>query len=559
MLIRRSPFLRVVGADMSKLSRIVCVIALGCSPVVAQDYFGGYQPVVTTAYQPYSTVSQPYQAGPVYGSRYLPPPSYGAYPAAPRFANRVANFFRPRPLFNPPLIRRPLVQRPLLGRPLFPRLRQRLWRPRQFMPTYAASYSAVPIAATGAIASVPMAACQSACMPIQCDCACPTACEEPRYETVERTVMVPKLVEEQQKYTEVTYDRVPKQREVTVYETVPVTRTVAQREQVWEPETKTRREQYTVMKPVTVSRPYEVTVAVPERVRRTGYRTEYRPEMRSRVEEYTEMVPQRVRKTASRKVCTTTPVTRMQTYTQRSGHWETQQVAVNRPLMATVAATTVSAASGLGGCSPCVPVSCGCQTEYMTRQVFVPETVQVQRPVTTYQSAMVDQPYSYDEITYKPVKRQRTVQVQQMKTVRVPYEYTEVVYRDKKETRTEQVQRMVPERHERTVEYVEMVPKTKTRNVKVTEYREVARKKTETYTALVPREVERVRTVQGLQRHAHEGDRAGVGSIVRWDGHSIAPKLPGSVAHATDPASASHDASETGSPAVRGQVVHYGR
>lgn len=482
---------------MSNLSRIACLIALGCSPVVAQDYFGGYPPVVMTGYQPFSTVSQPYyQPGPVYGSNYLPRPSYRAYPPAPGFANRVANFFRPRPLFNPPLIRRPLMQRPLQRRPLFPRLRQRQWQPRQFMPAYAASYAAVPIAATGAIASVPMAACQSACMPIQCDCACPTACEEPQYQTVERTVMVPKLVEEKQRYTEIKYVEVPREREVTVYETVPEVRTVAQREQVWEPETKTRKEQYTVMKPVTVSRPYDVTVSVPVRVRKTGFRTEYRPEVRNKVEEYTEMIPQRVRKTASRKVCTTTPVTRMQTFTQQSGHWETQQVAVNRPLMATVAATTVSAASGLGGCSPCVPVNCGCQTEYMTRQVYVPEAVQVQRPVTTYQSALVDQPYSYDEITYKPVKRQRTVQVQHMKTVQVPFEYTEVVYREKKERRTEQVQQMVAERHERTVEYTEMVPKTRVRNVKVTEYREVARKKKETYTALVPREVERVRTVQ---------------------------------------------------------------
>ena len=476
---------------MSNLFRIACAVALGCLPAVAQDYFGGYTPVSMAGYQPFATVSQPiYQVAPAYGSAYLPRPSYGAYPPAPGFANRVANFFRPRPLFRQPLVRRPL----------FPRLRQRLWRPRRFMPAYAAGYSAMPITTTGAIASVPIAACQSACMPIQCDNVCPTACstarEEPRYETVERTVMVPKLVEEKRKVKEIKYAEVKRERDVTVYETRPFERTVAQREQVWEPVTRERKEQYTVMKPVVENVRREVIVSVPERVRRTSTRTEYRPEYRNRVEEYTVKVPQRVRKTASRKVCTTVPVTQMQTVTQRSGHWETQQVAVNRPLMSTVAATTVSAASGMGGCSPCVPVSCGCQTAYMTRQVFVPETVSVQRPVTRYQTAMVDQPYSYDELTYQSVKRQRTVRVEHMRAVQVPFEYEEVVYRDKKEYRSERVQRMVEQRRERTVQYTEMVPRTKVRNVKVTEYREVPTKRRETYTALVPREVEREVTVQ---------------------------------------------------------------
>lgn len=342
---------------------------------------------------------------------------------------------------------------------------------------------------------VPVAATQCVTMPVQC---APVA-TAPRYEerSVERTVMVPKLVNERRKVREIEYKRVQQERDVTVYKTVPRVRNVEQRREVMEPVTRTKTEEYTRMVPVVEDVRREVTVSVPERVRKTAYRTELRPEYRNVTREYTEMVPTRVRRTATRSVTRNVPITRSRQYTQDAGYWATQQVAVQQPLTATVAATSVGAATGMGGgCCGCVPVSCGCQTQYMTQQVYVPRTVRRQQNYTEIQQQTVQVPYDYEELTYRPVKRQRTVRQERMRQVQVPYDYTEVVYRDKKEYRTEKVERMVAQRRQRTIRFTEMVPRTRIENVKVTEYESVPVKEKETFTALVPTEIERDVTVQ---------------------------------------------------------------
>ena len=364
-----------------------------------------------------------------------------------------------------------------------------------YAPRYAANFASAPMMSAGAIGCVPMAATQCVTVPIQC---APVTVAQPRYEerTVERTVMVPKLVDEKRKVREVRYKNVQKEREVTVYETRPRVRTVQRKREVFEPAIKQRTENYTVMKPVVEERQREVLVSVPERIRKTAYRTELRPEYRNAIEEYTVMVPHRVRRTATRTETRSVPVTRTQTVNQDAGYWATQQVPVQRPITQMVAATSVGAASGIGGCCPCVPVSCGCQTEYMTRQVYVPQTVQRQQQYTAYQQQTVEVPYDYEQVTMVPTRRQRTVRQTRMRQVKVPYEYTEVVYRDKKEYRTEKVERMVAERRQRTIEYTAMVPKTKIENVRVTEYESVPVKRRETYTASVPEEIEREVTVQ---------------------------------------------------------------
>ncbi len=359
---------------------------------------------------------------------------------------------------------------------------------------YATGFASGPAIVSGPVAAVPMAVTQCVTVPIQCS---PIAAA-PRYEerTVERTVMVPELVEEKRKVREIEYRPVKKQREVTVYEVRPKTRTVEQKYEVMEPVERLRKERYTVMKPVVQEVKREVTVAVPERVRRTAYRTEYRPEYRNVKEQYTAMVPQRVRRTGKRTVLQTVPVQRTQTVMQDAGYWQTEQVAIQRPVTAMVAATTVSATSGIGGCSPCLPVACGCQTEYMARRVYVPRTVQRQQAYTAYEQRRVEVPYEYEEITMVPVQRERTVRVERVRQVKVPYDYTEVVYRDKKELVTERVERLVEEERERTVRVTEMVPRTRIENVKVTEYEEIPVKKNETYVAMEPRTIEREVTVQ---------------------------------------------------------------
>lgn len=361
-------------------------------------------------------------------------------------------------------------------------------------PTYAAGFSSVPLMPSGPIASVPMAASHCVAVPVQCS----PVVVAPRYEerTVERTVMVPKLVDEKRKVREIEYRTVERERDVTVYEVRPRTRTVQEKHEVLEPVTRTRKEQYTVLKPVTEKVRREVTVSVPVEVQRTGYRTEYRPEYRNVVENYDVIVPKRVRRKATQTVSRMVPVQRTRTVRHNGGYWATQQVAVERPITAMVAATSVSAASGIGGCSPCVPVSCGCQTEYMARQVFVPQTVERQQPYTTWQPQLVEVPFEYDQVVYQRERRQRTVRHERLRAVKVPVEYTEVVYRDKKDFITERVERLVEEPRERTIRYTELVPRTKVENVRVTEYEEVPVKKRETYTALVPREVEREITVQ---------------------------------------------------------------
>ncbi len=386
-----------------------------------------------------------------------------------------------------------------------------------FAPAYTTGLASAPLMSASAIGGcVPVAATQCVTMPIQC---APVA-TAPRYEerTVERTVMVPKLVNETRKVREVEYKRVPKEREVTVYETRPRVRTVEQRRQIMEPVTRTRKERYTVMKPVVTREQREVVVSVPERVRKTAYRTELRTEYRTVPQEYTEMVPTRVRRTANRTETRSVPITRTRQVSQNSGYWTTRQVAVQQPLTQTVAATSVGAATGMGGgCCGCVPVSCGCQTQYLTQQVYVPRTVQCQQNYTEMQQQTVQVPYEYEEVTYKPVRKQRMVRQHRTRQVKVPYEYTEVVYRDRKEMRTEQVERMVEQERERTIRFTEMVPKTRIENVKVTEYESVPVQKRETYTALVPTEIERDVTVQVYKdtpRRVTERIRVPVGGTV---------------------------------------------
>jgi hypothetical protein len=350
-----------------------------------------------------------------------------------------------------------------------------------------------PMMTAGAVGCMPVTQCVT--VPMQCQ----TVAIQPRYEerTVERTVMVPKLVNEKRKVREVQYKSVQRERDVTVYETRPRVRNVKQRRQVMEPVTRTKTEYYSVMKPVVENVRREVTVSVPETVRRQAFRTEYRPQYRTVKEDYTEMVPVRERHTATRRVARSVPVTSSRTVMQDAGYWATQQVAVQRPMAQTVAATTVGAATGIGGaCGACVPVSCGCQTDYMTRRVYVPRQVAMQQQCTSMRQEMVEVPYEYEKVTYRPVTRQRTVRQERLQQVRVPYDYEEVVYRDRKEFRTEQVERMVEQKRQRTIRFTEMVPRTKVENVRVTEYEEVPVKKRETYTALVPREIEREVTVQ---------------------------------------------------------------
>lgn len=391
------------------------------------------------------------------------------------------------------------------------------YQSNSFAPMYTTGLSAAPMMSAGAIGGcVPVAATQCVTLPIQCG----TVAAAPRYEerTVERTVMVPNLVNEKRKVREIEYKQVQKERDVTVYETVPRVRTVEQRRQILEPVTRTRTENYTRMVPVTENVQREVTVTVPERVRRTGYRNELRPEYRNVLQEYTEMVPTRVRRTATRNVTRNVPVSRSRTYAQDAGYWATRQVAVNQPLTQTVAATSVGAATGMGGgCCGCVPVSCGCQTQYLTQQVYVPRTVQCQQNYTEMQQQTVQVPYEYEEVSYQPVKRQRTVRQERMRQVQVPYEFTEVVYRDRKEMRTEKVERMVAQKRQRTIRFTEMVPKTRIENVKVTEYESVPVKKRETYTAMVPTEIEREVTVQVYKdtpRRVTERVRVPIGGTV---------------------------------------------
>ena len=99
---------------------------------------------------------------------------------------------------------------------------------------------------------------------------CPPPCV--RYECVEKTVMVPHTEFEERTITCVEYRPEQREKTVTVYRQVPVTKQVTKTCTIMVPEKRVRQEEFTVCKPVWETATRNYTVMVPHQVERSGTR-----------------------------------------------------------------------------------------------------------------------------------------------------------------------------------------------------------------------------------------------------------------------------------------------
>jgi hypothetical protein len=313
-----------------------------------------------------------------------------------------------------------------------------------------------------------------------------------------------------------------RQRTVVVQRTVPETRQVTREYTVAVPETRTRTVEYNVCRTVwreeqreyTVQVPYEeeveaqrmecrlvptpqtITVMVPETRTRTVNYTVCRPTWREEEVEYTVQVPHREVREGVRQECRLVPVTVQRTVCRDQGSW--QQVICDVP------------SCGHPGCNAC------CHRQFC-RNVWVPNIVEEQVPVTVHRSEVVEVPYQYHVTVCRPetrtrvvripemveeqqsrevqftvcVPQEREITVQRTEMVSVPYRYTVTRCRPQVRTATVRVPEVVTETQSREVQYTVCVPQTRSETYDVTTYRCVPEEQVVNYTVMVPRKVER--------------------------------------------------------------------
>lgn len=234
----------------------------------------------------------------------------------------------------------------------------------------------------------------------------PAAAAAPQVVTC--TVMVPQVTYQTITVPQTVCTPEVRQQQVQVCRLVPETKMVSVVDTVMEPQTRTMTQPYTVCRMTVESVTRQVTVLVPQVETRQGTRT----------------------------VCRPVATTEMQTFCRDMGSLQTQ--------------TYVD-------CCGC-PHSC---------QVWVPNIVTEQRPITVYKPQYVAEPFTYQAVTCRPETR----------------------------TITEQVSKPVYETQTREVSYTVGVPKQVERQVPQTTLRPVMESKTVNYTVMVPHQVQRQVTV----------------------------------------------------------------
>jgi hypothetical protein len=202
------------------------------------------------------------------------------------------------------------------------------------------------------------------------------------------------------------------------------------------PEVRQQQVQVCRMVPETKMVNVVETVMTPERRVTTQPYTVCRMEMQTVTRNVTVLVPQVETRQGVRTVCRPVAVQEMQTVCRDLGGYQTQSFV------------------------DC----CGC---VQTCQVYVPNIVTEQRPVTVMKPQFVEEPFTYQAVTCRPETR----------------------------TITEQIPKPVYETKTREVSYVVGVPRQIERQVPQTTLRPVMETKTVNYTALVPREVQKQVTV----------------------------------------------------------------
>lgn len=325
---------------------------------------------------------------------------------------------------------------------------------------------------------------------------------------VEKVVCVPEWVTEKRTITTTEYTQETRTKTITCYKRVAETKNVTEQVCVMVPEVRTKTVTYTVCKPVYETKTCQYQVCVPT------YRDVQQtysccvPVYNLVDKTYTVMVPTTETRSGVRNVCRVVQETQMRTVTVDEGQYQTQTVEVP---------CTPSCGSGMlrhhrmhrcsrcgcrdNGCScgcsedcgGCGEAGCDCgpQTTTVCRQVWVPNMVTKEVPVTVCRQVVEQQPCQYTVTVCKPVTKTCKVRVcnyeMQTKTrmVRV------CEYRTETRTRTYQTCTMVPQQMSREVQYTVCVPKMETRTRPVTVCNVVPYQQEVTYTVCVPHEVQK--------------------------------------------------------------------
>ncbi len=236
---------------------------------------------------------------------------------------------------------------------------------------------------------------------------------------VEQTILVPHTVIETRKVQ--TVEEHPEEREktFTVFDTVPVTKTISKQETIMVDETRTRTETYTVTKPVWKDVSEEYTVQAEHTEVRQGCRT------------VTRMVPAK----------------RIRTYCVDEGRWE------HRCELTTVAQ-----------CNCGTPT---CQHVRTVRKIWVSRPVKRRVVESITIRKQVQEPYSYTVKVCQPETRTRTkkvcehVEKQKTREVKYTVKVPQVQTKNVEVTEYKKVPRQVTEK------YTVMVPRTVEKEVQV--------------------------------------------------------------------------------------------
>jgi hypothetical protein len=278
-----------------------------------------------------------------------------------------------------------------------------------------------------------------------CSCSICTGCG-PAYQLVERTIEVPTLVTERRTIQVTECRPEQRQRTVMVSRSVPETRQVTETFTVMVPEVRVRTETYHVRVPVWREVDRRVVIQVPHQEQRQG----------------------------TRNVCHQVQVEELRTVHRDLGHYE--EVLCDGGCAPAMGCSPcyrrrLFGCGRCGGCGGCGGYAAGCGYDagcgggvaQHTHQVWRPNVVTEQVPVTVWRNQMVQEPYEYTVTVYRPEERVQRVKV---------CEY-------------------VTEERSRDVQFTVCVPTQQTRTRNVTTYRVVTEPRVENYVVQVPHVVSR--------------------------------------------------------------------
>lgn len=314
--------------------------------------------------------------------------------------------------------------------------------------------------------------CRTTCCPAPCQPYCAPCAPQ----IVERTVMVPQWQTQMQTVCCTEYRHESRPQVVTCYQSVPVVTPRTCEYTVLERQIITKQITCTVCRPVVEQVQKTYCVQVPYCETRQITRTVCRPVWREVPHTYTVMVPHCETRQGVRKVWQCVPTTQMVTTCQDCGHWEQRQCPVVCP--------------PCGGCQPCVP------TCY---NVWVPNIVQKQVPVTVNRLVCVEQPCQYTVTVCHPEQRTCTRRICEFVREQVPCTVKVWACRPEYRTCTVPVCRLVPEQVVRTVCQPICVPRKVVKTVNVTTFNCVPVQKTIQVNVCVPVTVQKQVPVQVCQ------------------------------------------------------------